>query len=103
MKVFVKTLKGTNFEIEVKPEDTVADVKKNIESVQGADVYPAAQQMLVYQGKVLKDDTTLDENKVSESSFFVVMLNKILYFFASFFHLLFIFEQAAIKDALLAI
>ncbi|KAJ6936252.1 ubiquitin receptor RAD23c-like isoform X2 [Populus alba x Populus x berolinensis] len=76
MKVFVKTLKGTNFEIEVKPEDTVADVKKNIESVQGADVYPAAQQMLVYQGKVLKDDTTLDENKVSESSFFVVMLNK---------------------------
>jgi UV excision repair protein RAD23 len=23
MKVFVKTLKGTNFEIEVKPEDTV--------------------------------------------------------------------------------
>ncbi|XP_034923932.1 ubiquitin receptor RAD23d isoform X1 [Populus alba] len=76
MKVFVKTLKGTNFEIEVKPEDTVADVKKNIESVQGGDVYPAAQQMLVYQGKVLKDDTTLDENKVSESSFFVVMLNK---------------------------
>ncbi|XP_011035049.1 PREDICTED: ubiquitin receptor RAD23d-like isoform X2 [Populus euphratica] len=76
MKVFVKTLKGTNFEIEVKPEDTVADVKKNIESVQGADVYPAAQQMLVYQGKVLKDDTTLDENKVSESSFFVVMLSK---------------------------
>ncbi|KAB5561103.1 hypothetical protein DKX38_006060 [Salix brachista] len=76
MKVFVKTLKGTNFEIEVKPEDTVVDVKKNIESVQGADVYPAAQQMLVYQGKVLKDDTTLDENKVAESSFFVVMLSK---------------------------
>ncbi|CAK7344385.1 unnamed protein product [Dovyalis caffra] len=76
MKVFVKTLKGTNFEIEVKPEDTVVDVKKNIESAQGADVYPAAQQMLIYQGKVLKDDTTLDENKVAESSFIVVMLSK---------------------------
>lgn len=58
----------------------MADVKKNIESVQGADVYPAAQQMLVYQGKVLKDDTTLDENKVSESSFFVVMLSKVSVF-----------------------
>jgi UV excision repair protein RAD23 len=36
--------------------------------------------MLVYQGKVLKDDTTLDENKVSESSFFVVMLSKVSVF-----------------------
>ncbi|XP_011021233.1 PREDICTED: ubiquitin receptor RAD23c isoform X3 [Populus euphratica] len=76
MKVFVKTLKGTNFEIEVKPEDTVVEVKKNIENAQGADVYPAAQQMLIYQGKVLKDDTTLDESKVAENSFIVVMLSK---------------------------
>lgn len=52
-------------------------MKKNIESVQGADVYPAAQQMLIYQGKVLKDDTTLDESKVAENSFIVVMLSKV--------------------------
>ncbi|KAF8399135.1 hypothetical protein HHK36_015000 [Tetracentron sinense] len=76
MKVFVKTLKGTHFEIEVKPEDSVADVKKNIETVQGSDVYPAVQQMLIYQGKVLKDATTLDENKVAENSFLVIMLTK---------------------------
>ncbi|KAK1412071.1 hypothetical protein QVD17_33032 [Tagetes erecta] len=76
MKVFVKTLKGTNFEIEVKLEDTVADVKKTIETVQGSDVYPAAQQMLIYQGKVLKDGTTMEENKVAENSFIVIMLSK---------------------------
>ncbi|PIN01996.1 Nucleotide excision repair factor NEF2, RAD23 component [Handroanthus impetiginosus] len=76
MKIFVKTLKGTHFEIEVKPEDTVADVKKNIETVQGSDVYPAAQQMLIHQGKVLKDDTTLEQNKVAEKSFVVIMLSK---------------------------
>ncbi|OAY60403.1 ubiquitin receptor RAD23c [Manihot esculenta] len=76
MKVFVKTLKGSNFEIEVKPEDTVADVKKNIEIVQGVDIYPAVQQMLIHQGKVLKDDTTLEENKVAENSFIVIMLSK---------------------------
>ncbi|KAM0012317.1 putative UV excision repair protein Rad23 [Helianthus debilis subsp. tardiflorus] len=76
MKVFVKTLKGTHFEIEVKGEDTVADVKKNIETVQGSDVYPAAQQMLIHQGKVLKDGTTLEENKVAENSFIVIMLSK---------------------------
>uniref|UniRef100_A0A5B6YGU3 Ubiquitin receptor RAD23 n=1 Tax=Davidia involucrata TaxID=16924 RepID=A0A5B6YGU3_DAVIN len=76
MKIFVKTLKGNHFEIEVKPEDTVADVKKNIETVQGSDVYPAAQQMLIHQGKVLKDATTLEENKVAENNFIVIMLTK---------------------------
>ncbi|KAM7267861.1 hypothetical protein ACFE04_010027 [Oxalis oulophora] len=76
MKIFVKTLKGTHFEIDVKSEDTVADVKKTIETVQGENVYPAAQQMLIHQGKVLKDDTTLDENKVAENSFVVIMLSK---------------------------
>ncbi|XP_073018603.1 ubiquitin receptor RAD23d-like [Primulina eburnea] len=76
MKIYVKTLKGTHFEIEVKPDDTVADVKKIIEMVQGSDVYPAAQQMLIHQGKVLKDNTTLEENKVAEKSFVVIMLSK---------------------------
>ncbi|OIW02271.1 hypothetical protein TanjilG_15154 [Lupinus angustifolius] len=93
MKVFVKTLKGTHFEIEVNPSDTVcpsivlaeglnlrvtrvSEVKKNIETVQGADVYPAAQQMLIHQGKVLKDGTTLEENKVAENTFIVIMLSK---------------------------
>ncbi|XP_009781758.1 ubiquitin receptor RAD23d-like [Nicotiana sylvestris] len=76
MKIFVKTLKGTHFEIEVKPEDTVADVKKNIETAQGQAVYPAAQQMLIHQGKVLKDTATLEENKVAENSFVVIMLAK---------------------------
>lgn len=76
MKIFVKTLKGTHFEIEVQPQDTVADVKGNIESVQGADAYPVSKQMLIHQGKVLKDDTTLEENKVAENSFVVVMLTK---------------------------
>ncbi|XP_021910562.1 probable ubiquitin receptor RAD23 [Carica papaya] len=32
--------------------------------------------MLIHQGKVLKDNTTLDENKVAENSFIVVMLTK---------------------------
>lgn len=75
MKIFVKTLKGTHFEIDVQPQDSVADVKKTIETVQG-DVYPAAQQMLIHQGKVLKDETTMEENKVAENSFVVIMLSK---------------------------
>lgn len=54
-------------------------MKKNIETVQGTDIYPAAQQMLIYQGKVLKDETTLEQNKVAEISFVVIMLSKVIY------------------------
>ncbi|KAJ3699329.1 hypothetical protein LUZ61_003034 [Rhynchospora tenuis] len=76
MKIFVKTLKGTSFEIEANPEDKVSDVKKSIEMSQGQAVYPADQTMLIHQGKILKDDTTLEDNKVAESNFLVIMLSK---------------------------
>ncbi|XP_042498568.1 ubiquitin receptor RAD23b-like isoform X2 [Macadamia integrifolia] len=76
MKLTVKTLKGSHFEIRVQPSDMIMAVKKNIEDVQGKDSYPCGQQLLIHNGKVLKDDTTLEENKVSEDGFLVVMLSK---------------------------
>ncbi|CAN6224397.1 unnamed protein product [Urochloa humidicola] len=76
MKVSVKTLKGSSFQIDVEPTDKVADVKKVIESTQGQTVYPADQQVLIHQGKVLKDETTLDENQVLENNFLVIMLRQ---------------------------
>ncbi|PON89810.1 UV excision repair protein Rad [Trema orientale] len=76
MKLTVKTLKGSHFEIKVQPTDTVMAVKKNIEDVQGKDNYPCGQQLLIHNGKVLKDETTLAENKVTEDGFLVVMLSK---------------------------
>ena len=76
MKLTVKTLKGSHFEIRVQPSDTVMAVKKNIEDVQGKDNYPCGQQLLIHNGKVLKDETTLVENKVTEDGFLVVMLSK---------------------------
>ncbi|KAK1357511.1 Ubiquitin receptor RAD23 [Heracleum sosnowskyi] len=76
MKVFVKTLKGTNFEIQVQPDNTISEVKHIIEAKQGANVYPALLQILIHQGKVLKDTTTLEENNVAENSFIVIMLSK---------------------------
>uniref|UniRef100_A0A0E0M115 Ubiquitin receptor RAD23 n=1 Tax=Oryza punctata TaxID=4537 RepID=A0A0E0M115_ORYPU len=76
MKISVKTLKGSSFPIEVDSAQKVADVKRIIETTQGQHIYPAEQQMLIHQGKVLKDDTTLDENKVLENSFLVIMLRQ---------------------------
>ncbi|XP_057457709.1 ubiquitin receptor RAD23b-like [Lotus japonicus] len=76
MKLTVKTLKGSHFEIRVQPSDSIMAVKKNIEDVQGKDNYPCGQQLLIHNGKVLKDETTLADNKVSEDGFLVVMLSK---------------------------
>jgi UV excision repair protein RAD23 len=55
----------------------VLAVKKQIEECQGKDAFPCSQQLLIHQGKVLKDDTTMDDNKVSENGFLVVMLTKV--------------------------
>ncbi|GAA0148248.1 damaged DNA-binding protein [Lithospermum erythrorhizon] len=76
MKLTVKTLKGSHFDIRVQPSDTIIAVKKNIEDIQGKDNYPCGQQLLIHNGKVLKDESTLAENKVSEDGFLVVMLSK---------------------------
>ncbi|KAL6629959.1 hypothetical protein ACP70R_029724 [Stipagrostis hirtigluma subsp. patula] len=76
MMLTVKTLKGTHFEIRVQPNDTIMAVKKNIEEIQGKDNYPWGQQLLIHNGKVLKDESTLEENNVSEDGFLVVMLSK---------------------------
>ncbi|CAH2037397.1 unnamed protein product [Thlaspi arvense] len=76
MKLNVKTLKGSQFEIRVQPTDTIMAVKKNIEDSLSKDNYPCGQQLLIHNGKVLKDETTLVENKVTEEGFLVVMLSK---------------------------
>lgn len=76
MKITIKTLKGNIFSIDVQPADTVIAVKKRIEETQGKDAYPCVQQLLIHQGKVLKDDTTIEENKITENGFLVVMLTK---------------------------
>nr|ABN05900.1 Ubiquitin [Medicago truncatula] len=77
MKLTVKTLKGSHFEIRVHPSDSIMAVKTTIEDIQGKDNYPCRQQLLIHNGKVLKDETTLADNEVSEDGFLVVMLSKI--------------------------
>lgn len=76
MKLTIKTLKGSHFEIRAQPNDTVMAIKKNIEDMQGKDNYPCGQQLLIHNGKVLKDESTLAESKISEDGFLVVMLGK---------------------------
>ncbi|KAG0556401.1 hypothetical protein KC19_11G051100 [Ceratodon purpureus] len=76
MKISVKTLKGNHFDLQVAEDELVSSVKAKIEESQGKEAFPCAQQLLIHQGKVLKDDTTMADNKVAENGFLVVMLTK---------------------------
>ena len=66
MKIFVKTLTGAQFDINVELSNTVGEVKKNIEATKGAATFPADRMKLIHAGSVLKDDATLDSCKVKE-------------------------------------
>lgn len=72
----MKTLKGNHFDIDVNNSDSVMAVKKRIEDIQGKEMFPCSQQLLIYKGKVLKDETTMEDNGVVDNGFLVVMLTK---------------------------
>lgn len=76
MQISVKTLKGHQFDLQVAEDELVSSVKGKIEESQRREAFPCAQQLLIFQGKVLKDETTMADNKVADNSFLVVMLTK---------------------------
>jgi UV excision repair protein RAD23 len=73
MKIIVKNLKGNQFEIEIEPSNTVQQVKEKIQEEQKID---AATQKLVAVGKVMADDKTVEEYKLKDGDFIVVMISK---------------------------
>lgn len=54
----------------------VGDVKATIEAEQGAD-FPKDATNIIFQGKILKDDATLEESSVAETGFCVIMAMKV--------------------------
>lgn len=75
MKLTFKTIAGKNFSLEVEESISIADVKAKVEETQGPDC-PKELCKLVYKGKVLDDGTTVADNKVDETGFIVVFINK---------------------------
>ncbi|KAL1917425.1 uncharacterized protein VTP21DRAFT_3818 [Calcarisporiella thermophila] len=73
MKITVKTLNQKNFQIEAEPEDKVGDLKRKIEENHG---HSASLQKLIFSGKVLNDDQTVSDCKLSEKDFLVLMVSK---------------------------
>ncbi|PWA45381.1 polyubiquitin-B [Artemisia annua] len=67
LHIFVKTNNGKTFSIEVNPLDTVANLKARLNDEEDMPV-PSDQQVLIFEGRRLKDNHTLSEYNIQNES-----------------------------------
>jgi UV excision repair protein RAD23 len=75
MKVTLKTIKDGQFTLDLDASSTVGALKAAIEAEKGQG-YAAGALKVIYQGKVLADDATLESTGYKEADFLVVMATK---------------------------
>jgi len=75
MRLTIKTLQQQIFEVEVEPSDTVQVLKEKIEAEKGA-LFPVAGQKLIYAGKILENEKTVEEYNIEPTKFIVAMVTK---------------------------
>ncbi|CAG9810590.1 unnamed protein product [Chironomus riparius] len=72
MQIKIKEINGDEFLIQIEPTETVAALKSKIEIEKKISTM---EMKLLFSGKVLQDDKTLDDYKVSETS--KIMLTRV--------------------------
>jgi ubiquitin C len=62
-QIFVKTLQGNSITLDVSQDDTIQSVKEKIQEKQGI---PIEQQRLIFNGKQLEDDKTVNDYNIED-------------------------------------
>lgn len=65
MQIFVKTPTGSTITLEVEPTDRIEDVKEMIQNKEG---FLLVEQVLVFAGKTLEDENTLQDYNVQKET-----------------------------------
>ena len=73
MQIFIKTLKGKTFSLEVESDDSIENIKSKI---QGLKHIPFDRQILIFGGKKLENGTLHDYNILKESTLHLVKIFK---------------------------
>lgn len=74
MKLTFKDLKQQKFQIEAEPSEKIGAVKEKISKEKG---WEPSTQKLIYSGKILQDDNTIESYKIEEKGFIVCMTSKV--------------------------
>ncbi|KAJ5812506.1 hypothetical protein N7474_008807 [Penicillium riverlandense] len=74
MKLTFKDLKQEKFVVDVEPSETVREVKQKIAQEKGE--YEADRMKVIYSGKILQDDKTVEFYNIQEKDFLVCLPSK---------------------------